>query len=145
MARGKGTTEIEHVSEDEGRAHLKETYADPERAGKFFDQLVDTRRKALDQFTEELNGDEDLAERFARSPIELLNKRKLIGPLDEISIEGLTNPFVDFPWPWPFCRIRCSYELVVETHWVCAGWWPFRICWPVFHLHWRLVCRVVCD
>lgn len=145
MARDKGSTEIEHVSEDEGRAHLKETYADPEAAGRFFDQLVETRRKALDQFTEELNGDEDLAERFARSPIELLNKRKLIGPLDEISLEGLTNPFVDFPWPWPFCRIRCRFELVVETHWVCAGWWPFRICWPVFHLHWRFVCRVVCD
>lgn len=144
MAQEKGTTEIERVSEDEARAQLKEIYADPEAAGRFFDELVDTRRKALDQFTEELNGDEDLAERFARNPIELLNKRKLIGPLDEISLEGLRNPFLDFPWPWPYCRIRCRFELVPETHWVCAGWWPFRFCWPVFHLHWRFVCRVVC-
>jgi len=145
MAEEKGRTEIEQVSDDEARTHLKETYADPDAAGRFFDEMIETRQKALDGFAKQLNGDEGLAERFARSPLELLNERKLLGPLDQITLEGLRNPFVDFPWPWPRCRVVCRLEFVTEVHWVCGGWWPLRFCWPVFHIHVRWVCRIVCD
>lgn len=145
MAQQKGTSKIELVSDAQARKHLKETYADPVAAGKFFDKLIDTRRKALDLFTKELNKDEGLANRFARDPVGLLNERKLIGALDQITLEGLRNPFIDFPWPWPICRIRCTVEYSVEVDWVCIGFWPLRVCWPVFHIRWRWVCRIVCD
>jgi hypothetical protein len=145
MAEQKGRMEIEEVSDDQARGHLKETYADPEAATKFFDQLIETRKRALEGLAEELNGDERLAERFSRSPLDFLHERKLLGPLDQITLEGLRNPFIDFPWPWPICRLRCNFECFTETHWVCIGWWPLRICWPVFHIHCRWVCRIVCD
>jgi hypothetical protein len=145
MGDPRGQMEIEHISEDKARAQLKETYADPEAAGRFFDQLIETREGALDRLKDELNGDDALADRFARSPVEFLHERKLIGPLDQITLEGLRNPFIDFPWPWPICRIRCGFECFTETSWVCIGWWPIRICWPVFHIHCRWVCRIVCD
>jgi hypothetical protein len=137
--------EIEQLADDDARAHLKETYADPEAAGRFFDQLLDTRRKSIDSLAEELNGDERLSETFARNPIGFLNDRKLLGPLDQITLDGLRNPFLDWPWPWPICRIRCTLEAFTETHWVCIGFWPLRICWPVLHIHFRWVCRIVCD
>jgi hypothetical protein len=145
MAEHKGKMEIEQISDDQARAQLKETYADPDAAGRFFDELIATREKALDGFTQELNGDERLAERFARNPVEFLHERKLLGPLDQITLEGLRNPFIDFPWPWPICRIRCSLECRTETHWICIGFWPLRICWPVFHIHCRWHCHIVCD
>jgi hypothetical protein len=140
----RARNDIEQVTEAQVKKHLKETYANPTAAGKFFDKLIDTRRKALDGFAKELNGSEELANRFARNPLELLHERKLLGPLDQITLEGLRNPFVDWPWPWPICRIVCKVELSVEVVWVCIGIWPLRICWPVFHLHWRWVCRIVC-
>lgn len=141
----KGRYELEQVSDEEARAHLKETYADPEAAGRFFDELIETRRKALDAITEELNGDERMAETFGRNPLGFLNERKVLGPLDQITLEGLRNPFIDWPWPWPRCRIRCRLEAFTEVHWICVGFWPLRICWPVFHIHFRWVCRIVCD
>jgi hypothetical protein len=145
MADDRNKMEIRQISDDEARSHLKETYADPEAAGRFFDELIETRRSAIERFAEELRVDEDVADDFARNPIEFLSKRKLTGPLDQITLEGLRNPFVDWPWPWPICRIRCNVEVVVETHWVCVGIWPLRICWPVVHIHFRWVCRIVCD
>lgn len=145
MAQEKGRMEIEQVSDDDARSHLKETYADPEAAGRFFDQLIETRRKALDQFAEELNGDERLAEAFQRNPLGILNERRLLGPLDQITLEGLRNPFLHWPWPWPICRLVCRVEFVTEVHWICIGFWPLRICWPVLHVHLRWVCRIVCD
>ncbi len=144
MAEKKGSMEIEHISEEDARAHLKETYADPEAAGRFFDQLIETRQKGLEQLTEELNGDERLVETFARNPLGFLNKRKLLGPLDQITLEGLRNPFVDWPWPWPICRVVCRLEPRWEVQWVCIGIWPIRWCWPVFHIHFVWVCRIVC-
>lgn len=145
MEQGKRNTELEQVSEDQARAHLKETYADPEAAGRFFDQMIEGRTKALDALAEELNGDERLSETFARNPLGYLNERKLLGPLDQITLDGLRNPFLDWPWPWPVCRIVCRIEVVTETHWICIGFWPFRFCWPVLHIHFRWVCRIVCD
>lgn len=144
MADDKGTMEIAEISDEEARGHLKETYTDAEAAGRFFDQLIDERRTAIDRFAEEIKGDEDLAGRFARNPVEFLHERKLLGPLDQITLEGLRNPFLDFPWPWPICRIVCFPTFVVHTHWVCIGFWPLRICWPVVHIHVRWVCRIVC-
>jgi hypothetical protein len=145
MAEQKGRMEIEQISDDEARQHLKETYADPEGAGRFFDQLIEVRKNALDGLAKELNGDERLSETFARNPLGFLNERKLLGPLDQITIEDLRNPFHDWPWPWPICRIRCTVEAYTEVHWVCIGFWPIRICWPVFHIHFRWVCRIICD
>jgi hypothetical protein len=144
MAEQKGR-EIEQISDEEARAHLKETYADPESAGRFFDQMVETRQKAIDQFGEELNGDERLSAAFARDPLGMLNERKLLGPLDQITVEGLLNPFVHWPWPWPICRVVCWPRIETHIHWVCVGIWPFRICWPVVHVHISWVCRIVCD
>lgn len=145
MAEQRGKTEIEEISDAQVKAHLKDTYADPDAAGRFFDQLIETRQKALDRFKDELNGDEKLLEGFSRNPIGLLNERKLLGPFDQITLEGLRNPFIDFPWPWPVCRVVCRLECSTEVHWICIGWWPLRICWPVFHIHCRWVCRIVCD
>ena len=144
MAEKRGS-EFESVSEDQFRDHLKETYTDPEGAGRFFDQQVDARKKALEQFASEVNDDEHLMKQLARDPLGTLNRRKLLGPLDQISIDGLRNPFFDWPWPWPICRIVCRLELVTEVTWVCVGIWPIRICWPVFHIRLRWVCRIVCD
>lgn len=137
--------DIEQISEEEARSHLGETYADPEAAGRFFDELIDSRRKAIDQFAEELNGDERLFERFSRDPMGLLNERRLLGPLDEITLEGWRNPYAYWPWPWPFCRLVCRTELSLEVRWVCIGFGPFRWCWPTFVWVARLVCRIVCD
>jgi hypothetical protein len=143
MAEDKGN-ELEQVSDDEARSHLKETYADPEAAGRFFDELIEHRRKSFDGLAKELNGDERLAGEFARNPLGFLNERKLLGPLDQITLEGLRNPFADWPWPWPYCRLVCRVEARVETHWVCVGIWPLRFCWPVLHVHFVWVCRIVC-
>lgn len=144
MAEQKGS-EIEQISDEDARAHLKETYADPDAAGRFFDQMVETRQKAIERFGEELKGDEELSGAFARDPLGMLNKRKLLGPLDQIHVEGLLNPFVHWPWPWPICRIVCLPRFETHVHWVCIGIWPFRVCWPVLHVHIRWVCRIVCD
>lgn len=144
MAEPKGT-EIEQISEDDGRAYLKETYTDPEAVGRFFDELVATRREALEKFGEEVGGDERLAASFARDPVGLLNERKLLGPLDQISLDGLLNPFVHWPWPWPKCRIVCFPRFEIHVHWVCIGFWPFRVCFPRLHIHVRWVCRIICD
>ncbi len=144
MAEQKGR-EIELISDEEARAHLQETYTDPEAAGRFFDQLIETRRKALDRFIEEVGGDEQMAHAFARDPLGVLNERRLLGPLDEITVEGLRNPFLDWPWPWPICRLVCWPQFETHIHWVCVGIWPLRVCWPVVHIHIRWVCRIVCD
>jgi hypothetical protein len=145
MAEEKGRMEIEQVSDDQARQHLAETYANPEVAGRFFDEMIETRKKALDGLTEELNGDEHLAEAFARNPLGMLNERKLLGPLDQITLEGLSNPFVHWPWPWPRCRLVCRVETFTEVRWVCIGFWPLRICWPTLVVRFRWVCRIVCD
>jgi hypothetical protein len=145
MTQDRGSFDLKQISEDDARAQLKETYADPEAAGRFFDQLIETRRAAIDRFTEELNGDEGLATHFARDPVGLLGRRKLLGPLDRLTLEGLRNPFLDFPWPWPICRLVCRVESWVEVEWVCIGFWPIRLCWPVLHIRWRWVCRIVCE
>jgi hypothetical protein len=145
MAEQQGRMEIERISEDDARAQLKEIYADPEAAGRFFDEMIETRRGAIERLTEELNGDESLAQGFARNPLGFLNERKLIGALDQITLEGLRNPFFDWPWPWPICRIVCQLESFVEVEWVCIGFWPLRLCWPVLHIRLRWVCRIVCD
>lgn len=136
---------IEQVTAEEAKAHLKETYADAGAAGRFFDQLIAVRQKSIAKLADEVNGDEKLADAFARNPLGFLNDRKLLGPLDELSLEGLRNPFVDFPWPWPICRIRCRLEPFVEVRWICIRIWPLRYCWPVFHIRFRWVCRIVCD
>src|SRR5688500_2516114 len=143
MEQGKGDMEREQVSEDQARAHLKETDADPEGAGRFFDQMIEGRTKALEALAEELNGDQRLSETFARNPLGFLNERKLLGPLDQITLEGLRNPFIDWPWPWPRCYVRCTIEVVTHVHWVCVSFWGIRICWPVLHIHYRWVCRIV--
>jgi hypothetical protein len=140
----RARTDIEQVSEAQIKKHLQETYANPEAAGKFFEKLIDTRRKSIDAFAKELSGKEELANRFARDPIGFLHERKLLGPLDQITIEGLRNPFLDWPWPWPICRVVCTVQASVEVIWVCIGIWPIRICWPTLHIHWRWVCRIVC-
>jgi hypothetical protein len=142
----EGSSEIEQVSEDQFREQLKETYADPDAAGRFFDQQVEVRRNALEGFFGEVNDDERLMKDFQRRPLELLHERKLLGPLDRISIEDMINPFVDWPWPWPICRIVCRLEPVVETVWQCISIWPFgRFCWPVLVVRLRWQCRIVCD
>jgi len=146
MAEQQGSSEFERVSEDQFREHLKETYADPEAAGRFFEQQVQVRRNAFQEFVRELNDDEHLMNDFKRRPLELLNHRKLLGPLDRISIDDLINPFYDWPWPWPICRIVCHLEEVIETEWHCISIWPFgRFCWPVFVIRLRWRCRIVCD
>jgi hypothetical protein len=145
MAEDKGKNELEQVSDDEVRAHLKETYADPEAAGRFFDQLIEHRQKSFEGLTKELNGDERLAGEFARNPVGFLHERKLLGPLDQITLDGLRNPFIDWPWPWPRCRVVCRIESHVHVHWICVGIWPLRVCWPVVHVHFHWVCRIVCD
>ena len=94
---------------------------------------------------EEVGGDERLAASFARDPVGPLNERKLLGPLDQISLDGLLNPFVHWPWPWPKCRIVCFPRFEVHVHWVCIGFWPFRVCFPRLHIHVRWICRIVCD
>lgn len=144
MAEKRGTSEIEELSDEQAREQLKKTYADADAAGRFFDEMIESRRSAFDRFAEEVNGEEQLADRFMRDPIGLLNERKLLGPLDRITIDGLRNPFVDFPWPWPHCHVSCRFEPVLETHWVCIGIWPLRFCWPIFHFHLRWKCRIVC-
>jgi hypothetical protein len=145
MAEQKGRMEIEQISHDDARAFVKETYADADAAGRFFDQLIETRTASIEQLTKEVNGDERLARRFARDPLGVLGERKLLGPLDEIALEGLRSPFLDWPWPWPVCRIVCRLESSVEVVWVCVGFWPFRFCWPTLQIRWRWICRIVCD
>jgi hypothetical protein len=144
MPRERGN-DIEQVTEAQIKKHLAETYANPKAAGQFFQKLIDTRKKSIDAFAKELNGTEELANRFARDPLGLLHERKLLGPLDQISIDGLRNPFLDWPWPWPICRIVCTVQASVEVVWVCVGIWPIRICWPTLHITWRWVCRIVCN
>jgi hypothetical protein len=118
MPRARGN-EIEKVTEAQFKKHLKETYANPEAAGKFYAKLIETRRRSIDAFAKEVSGKEELADRFARDPIGLLHERKLLGPLDQISIEGLRYPFVDWPWPWPICRVVCSVQ--VEVVWSASA------------------------
>jgi len=145
MPEKRGGSEIEQISHEEARDYLKGTYADPEAAGRFFDQLIEGRKQALDALEKEVNDDQRLGEAFARNPVGFLHERKLLGPLDQITIEGLRNPFIDWPWPWPICRIVCTLQTSVEVEWICVGIWPLRICWPVFHLRLRWVCRIVCS
>jgi hypothetical protein len=114
MSEQRGPMEIEQISDEDARAHLKETYADPEAAGRFFDELIETRRKALKQVTEELNGDERLAERFARNPIGFLNARKLLGPLDQILARGPTATY----------RACCEFS-GGEFTWPKSSWSPY--------------------
>lgn len=146
MAKQRGSNEIEQVSEDQFRASLKETYANPEQAQEFFEEQVEARKRTLQTFVDDLNDDEHGMRRFARDPLGILNEHKLLGPLDRISIDNLINPFFDWPWPWPICRIQCQLEAVVETEWVCISIWPFgKICWPILVIRFRWVCRIVCD
>jgi len=142
----KGPHEIEQISEGQFREHLDETYADPDAVARFFDEQVKVRQKALEGFVSEANDNEDLLRDFSRRPVEVLHERRLLGPLDQINIDGLINPFHDWPWPWPICRVVCQLEVSVETVWVCISIWPFgRICWPTLVFHVRWVCRIVCD
>jgi rubrerythrin len=146
MAKQGGSNDIERVSEDQFREHLKETYANPDQATKFFEEQVEARKRTLQDFVGELNEDEHRMKEFTRSPLEALNKRKLLGPLDRISIDDLINPFFDWPWPWPICRIVCELVAELETEWVCISIWPFgRICWPILVIRLRWRCRIVCD
>lgn len=145
MARPRQTTvEIEEISEKQAQAEIRKTYANPEAALKFFSAYTSQRQQALKRFDEEVNKDEALAAEFARNPIGLLNERRLLGPLDQLHLEGLHNPFLPLPWPFPFCRLVCRIECRPEIHWVCISIFGFRICWPVFHIHCRWVCRIVC-
>src|SRR6186997_1334970 len=104
--------ELKQISEEQAQSFLKETYADPEAAGKFFKEMIAHREKALEGLAGELNDDRELADTFARNPIGFLNDRKLLGPLDRITLDGLRNPFVDWPWPWPICHLHCTLEVV---------------------------------
>ena len=145
MARPRETTvNVETLSEREAQSQIRETYSNPDAAMKFFSTYVSQRQRALKQFDAELGKDEALAAEFARNPVGLLNERRLLGPLDQLHLEGLLNPFLPLPWPLPFCRLVCRIECRPEVHWVCISIFGFRICWPVFHVHCRWVCRIVC-
>jgi hypothetical protein len=145
MARARETAiEIQEISEREAKAQVRETYANPEGALKFFDTYVSRKQQALKALSGELEKDPDLMADFAQRPIGFLNERRLLGPLDQLHLEGLTNPFLPFPWPIPRCRLVCRIECRPEIHWVCVSFFGFRICWPVFHVHCRWVCRIVC-
>ncbi len=142
----KDDSGIERVSQDQFQGHLKETYANPEQATEFFEEQVESRKRTIQAFVDDLNADEHRLKEFTRRPLEILNERKLLGPLDRISIDNLINPFFDWPWPWPICRIVCQVEVVLETEWVCISIWPFgRFCWPILVWRFRTVCRIVCD
>lgn len=136
--------EIETLSEKDAQEAIRKTYADAEGALKFFGAYISQREKALKAFDAEVAKDEALAAAFSRNPVGTLQERGLLGPLDQVSIEGLHNPFWPFPWPLPWCRWVCRIECRWEVHWVCIRILGFRLCWPVFHLHCRWVCRLVC-
>ena len=139
------TIEITEIPEKEALASLREVYRDGEAAFKFFGAYVSQRQAALKTFDQELRKNEALAAEFSRNPIGVLADRRLLGPLDQVHIEGLRNPFHPLPWPIPHCRLVCRIECRPEVHWVCIRIFGFRICWPVFHIHCRWVCRIVCS
>ena len=67
MAPPRGAAvEIETVSEEQAQKHVRETYAKPDAALKFFRGYMAQREKALKEFDAEVNKDEALAARFAR-------------------------------------------------------------------------------
>lgn len=142
----RGTTiEIHTLSEQEAHKAIRETYTDADAALKWFGAYVTQREKALKAFDGQLNKDEQLAAAFSRDPLGTLRERNLLGPLDEINIEGLHNPWWQFPWPLPWCRWVCRIECHWEVVWVCVRILGFRICWPRFVLRCRWVCRLVCN
>lgn len=136
---------IEEITEAQFRKQLGETYKDPEAAGRYFDRYVSERQKALEAFSAELGKNEALAASFTRNPIEMLNQRRLLGPLDRITLDELPNPFHLFPWPFPVCRLQCQIVFRTEVVWVCIGILRWRICWPVFRIVARWECRIVCS
>ena len=144
MAPPRGTAvEIETVSEDQAQKHIRETYAKPEAAQKCFHGYVSQREKALKEFDAEVNKDQMLAAAFSQDPVGTLRERRLLGPLDELNIEGLTNALL--PWPFPFChwvwRIDCTWV----WEWRCVSFLGFRFCWPVLVLRCSWVLRLVCN
>jgi hypothetical protein len=139
----KGTQiQIETSSEQEAHKHIRETYANPEAALKFFHGYQSQREKALKEFDAQLNKDEALATAFANNPVVTLRDRRLLGPLDVLNIEGLANPFL--PWPLPWCRFVWKVECTWVWEWRCITIFGFRLCWPVLVLHCRWVVRLVC-
>ena len=145
MARPRQSeVEIKTISERDAQAQIRETYTDPDSALKFFGRYVAQRQEGLKALSSELEKDEQLAAEFARNPVGFLHERRLLGPLDQLHLEGLHNPFLPLPWPLPQCRLVCRIECRPEVHWVCIRIFGFRICWPVFHVHCRWVCRIVC-
>jgi hypothetical protein len=145
MARPRQTEiKIEELDERQAHEQLRKTYRDPEAAIKYFSTYISQRQQALKQFDAEVAKDEALAARLARDPVGTLNERRLLGPLDRLDLVDLRNPFQPLPWPIPHCRVICRFECRPEVHWVCISIFGFRICWPVFHIHCRWVCRIVC-
>ena len=144
MAPPRGTAvEIETVSEEQAQKHVRETYAKPDAALKFFRGYMAQREKALKELDAEVNKDEALGAAFAKNPVAMLQDRKLLGPLDVLNIEGLANPFL--PWPLPFCRFVWRFECTWVWEWRCVSFLGFRFCWPVLVLHCRWVIRLVCN
>lgn len=140
----RGTpVEIETVSEDEARKHVAETYANPDAALEFFHGYVAHRERALKEFDAHVNKDEKLAAAFTKDPAGVLRERGLLGPLDVLNIEGLTNALL--PWPFPFCRFVWTIECTWVVEWRCITILGFRFCWPVFVLRCRWVLRLVCN
>jgi hypothetical protein len=139
----KGTpVEIATVSEDEAQKHIRETYAKPDAAEKFFHGYQSQRERALKEFDAQVNKDEALAAAFANDPVGTLRDRRLLGPLDVLHIEGLTNAFL--PWPFPWCRWVWKLECSWVWEWRCITILGFRFCWPVLVLRCRWVLRLVC-
>ncbi len=144
MAPPRGTpVEIETVAEDQAHKHIRETYAKPDAALKFFSGYMAQKEKALKEFDAEVNKNEVLAAAFAQNPIATLQERKLLGPLDVLNIEGLANPFL--PWPLPFCRFVWRFECTWVWEWRCVSFLGFRFCWPVLVLHCRWIIRLICN
>ena len=144
MAPPRGTpVEIETVTEEQAQKHIRETYAKPDAALKFFSTYMAQREKALREFDTEVNKNEALAAEFAKNPVAMLQERKLLGPLDVLNIDGLANPFL--PWPLPFCRFVWRFECTWVWEWRCLSFFGFRFCWPVLVLHCRWVLRLICN
>jgi hypothetical protein len=144
MPEKRTKSEIERISQADAREYLRGTYADPDAAAKLFDQVIAERKKALQALEKEVNGDQHVAQAMAKDPVGFLHERKLLGPLDQISIEGLRNPFIDWPWPFPHCWVVWTLEIVAEVEWICVGFWPFRFCFPILVLRLRWVSHIVC-
>ena len=141
----KGTVlEIEEIREDAAKEHVRETYADADGALKFFDGYIAQKEKALKAFDAEVGKNQALAATFAKNPVGTLQERGLLGPLDRINIEGLTNPFQALPWPFPHCHFHYVLQCRWEIHWVCVRIFGFRWCWPVHHLHCKWVAQIHC-